>query len=254
MTKKNIAIIQARMESSRLPGKIMLPLSGKPLIAHVIERTKMIQGISNVILAVPSTETNNVLKEIADECKIGFFQGSEHNVLDRYFNAAINCNCNCVIQYVIRITGDNPFMDIQFASDTLKKAIEENADICSPEDLPLGTAIEVISMNSLKAAYEEASLPHQLEHVSPFIKENSDRFKIVKFKTNFKCEFENLRLTVDTGEDLKLAQIISQNLYNGAPYSTVDIVNFLKLNPDLVFINSEVLQRPMTHFAEVDVE
>ena len=246
MTKKAIAIIQARMESSRLPGKSSIPLSDKPLIAHVIERTKSIQGISNTILATPTTKANDVLKNIADEYKIDFFQGSENNVLDRYYQTAVNYNCN----YVLRITGDNPFTDSKLASDTLKKAIEENADLCSPEDLPLGTAIEVISMSSLKIAHEEANLPYQLEHVTPFIKENAKRFKIVRFSTNFKCNFKNLRLTIDTKEDLDFAQIISQNLYKGTPYSIVDIVNFLELNSKLLLINSEVEQRAMTHSAE----
>jgi spore coat polysaccharide biosynthesis protein SpsF len=240
------------MESTRLPGKSLIPLSDKPLIAHVIERTKLIQGISNTILAAPKTKANDVLKELADEYKIDFFQGSEANVLDRYYNAAVNYDCN----YVIRVTGDNPFMDVQFASDTLKKAVEENADICSPQDLPIGTAVEVISMTSLKTAYEEANLPYQLEHVSPFIKENKEnkentkRFKIVKFNTGFKCNFENLRLTIDTQEDLEFAQIISQNLYKGEPYPIIDIVNFLKSNSQLLSINSQVKQRPMTHSAE----
>jgi spore coat polysaccharide biosynthesis protein SpsF len=249
-TKKNIAIIQARMESTRLPGKSTIPLAGKPLIAHVIERTKLIQGISNTILATSATKANDVLKELADEYKIDFFQGSETNVLDRYYNSANNYDCN----YVMRITGDNPFMDIQYASDTLQKAIEEDADICSPQDLPLGVGVEIISMTSLKVAHKEANLPYQLEHVSPYIKENTDKFKIVKFSTGFECEFENLRLTIDTEEDLKFAQIISQNLYKGTPYPLIDIINFLKLNPQLLLINSQVKQRPMTHSAENDVK
>ena len=244
MTKKIIAIIQARMESSRLPGKILLPLADKPLIGHVIERTKSIQGISNTILAVPQTKINDALKKIAAEYEVDFFQGEETNVLDRYYNAAINYDCD----YVIRVTGDNPFLDVQFANDTVKRTLEENADICSPQDLPLGVGVEIISMTSLKAAYNEANLPHQLEHVSPFIKENPERFKIVKFNTDFKCDFENLRLTVDTQEDLEFAQIISQSLYKGTPYSIADIVNFLKLNRELLLINSQVKQRPMTHY------
>ena len=99
-TKKNIAIIQARMESTRLPGKSTIPLAGKPLIAHVIERTKLIQGISNTILATSATKANDVLKELADEYKIDFFQGSETNVLDRYYNAAKNYDCNYSAYYI----------------------------------------------------------------------------------------------------------------------------------------------------------
>ena len=247
MTKKAIAIIQARMESSRLPNKSLLSLSGKPIIAHVIERAKSIQGIST-ILAVPKTKPNDVLKKIADEYQIEFFQGSETNVLDRYYNAAINYDCD----YVMRITGDNPFTDVQFAAATLEMAVKENADICSPENLPLGTAVEVISMTSLKTAHQEADLPYQLEHVSPFIKENPQRFKIIKFNAGLKFSIENLRLTIDTPEDLEFAQIISQNLYKGAPYPVVDIINFLETNSQLLLINSQIKQRSMTHYEKTN--
>jgi spore coat polysaccharide biosynthesis protein SpsF len=199
---------------------------------------------------VPTTKENVILKELADEYKIDFSRGSVNNVLDRYYKAAINYDCD----YVIRVTGDNPFIDVQFASDTVKRTIEENADICAPKNLPLGIAVEIISMSSLDATYKEAKLPHQLEHVSPFIKENTERFKVIKFMTDFKCEFENLRLTIDAPEDLEFAQIISQNLYKGVPYPLGDIVNFLQLNPQLLLINSQIKQRPMTYFTEANVK
>ncbi len=242
---KAVAVIQARMESTRLPGKSLLNLAGKPLIEHVIERTAAIDGLSAVILAIPDTAENDVLEETAKKCRIDFFRGSPDDVLARYYLAALPHSCGCVV----RVTGDNPFTDTGYASISLRKSIEADADNFGLTGLPLGTGVEIISMRSLEAAYIEAAEPHQREHVSPYIKEHPERFRVLRKESGLDREASNLRLTVDTAVDFELAAALSEALYRGKPYPVKDILSYLKDHPGLVSINSSVEQRPMTHSA-----
>ena len=140
-----LVIIQARMESTRLPGKALLPLAGKPLICHVIERSLAISGITGVVLATGDTPENRVLLDLAGSMGIGFFAGSPDDVLDRYCRAAERFPGDPVI----RITGDNPFTDPDEASKTLKFYHDMNAEYAVAEGLPLGTGVEVVSRRAL---------------------------------------------------------------------------------------------------------
>ncbi len=237
------AIIQARMDSSRLPGKAMLPLKGKPMLYHVIERARAIHEAGIIVLATCPGDENASMIELADSMKIGTFVGSSENVLERYYMAAEKFGGD----YIIRITGDNPFTDPVYASVAAKIAEETKADLCSIKDLPLGVAVEIIKKEALEKAYTMSRMQHQLEHVSPYIKENPDMFKIVRHAVSLNNPFETLRLTVDTGEDYTLAKIIYDDLYKGFPIPLQSIIDFFIENPHLADINSGVHQRPMTH-------
>lgn len=243
------AIIQARMGSTRLPGKALAELSGKPLIAHVFERAQGINGLGKVILATSEGEKNLPLIKLALSMGLEIFAGSEQNVLERFWKASQKFPSD----YIVRITGDNPFTDVFFAEKAIELAFETDADLCSFNNLPLGTAVEVIKTKALQKTLLMANKAYHFEHVTPFIKEHPELFRIIRKQGVYDNPFELVRITVDTKEDLELARIICDALYKGTYFGINEIIAFLKTRPELLEINSAVEQRPMTS-AETDHE
>jgi len=239
---KATAIIQVRLKSSRLPGKALLPLGRKSVIYHVIERTKQIKNIENVIVAAGLGDDNSPLLDISKELNVDFYEGSENNVLDRFYKASLLHDSD----YYIRVTGDNPLTDFHSASDALTYAVNKKADHCYVSGIPIGTGIEIISRSALKTAYEKSTENNQLEHVTPYIKENPDQFIMEKFEVkdydNYDC-----RLTVDTDKDYEVMSLIYNELYTGTPISLSSAISFLKKNPEIRLINNDIEQRPMSH-------
>jgi len=240
---KAAAIIQVRLSSTRLSSKAMLELCGRPMIFHVIEHAKSIHGAGEVILATGSGKENLPLLDIASQCGIEFFAGSEDDVLERYYIASKEIDCD----YVIRITGDNPLTDHESASHALEFAYEHDADHCTTSGIPVGTGVEIIKKSALVKAYTEGKEPHHREHVTPYIKEHPELFKTVRYPSPLSNPYPELRLTVDTADDFKLIEILYNRLYQGKPVELFEVLNFIIKNPDLRLINSEVEQRPMTH-------
>lgn len=240
---KAAAVIQVRLNSTRLPSKALLELSGRPMIWHVIERAKAIAGASRIIVATGRGEENDPLEEIADECGADIFRGSESDVLERYWQAVTGIDCD----YVIRITGDNPLTDHISAGLALRHAYATGADHCTTSGIPLGTGVEVIKKSALHRALTEGFEPHHREHVTPYIKEHPEIFRIEKFISSLKNPFSDLRLTVDTSEDFELIERIYNALYKDSPIRLEEVIDLFVQNPELRLINSGVEQRPMTH-------
>ncbi len=236
------AIIQARMQSKRLPGKAMLKLAGKSILAHVIERAKLIEHVDRVVLATGVNPENQPLIDIALSMGIEAFAGSEQNVLERFFLASEEFGG----EYIVRITADNPFTDVEYASMIVDIALDSKFDLCALANLPLGTAVEVIKKEALNEAYKSASEPYHFEHVTPFIKEHPELFSIERPPVSIKKIRTNLRLTVDTKEDYKLAGILYDNLYKGSPFKLSDIMDYINKNPETAKINSDVKQKLAT--------
>jgi len=236
------------MQSTRLPGKVLKPLAGHPLIAHVINRSREITPVHRVVLAVPDDAENQPLLSLAKDMDIETFAGPNQNVLERYYQAAEKFGGD----YIVRITGDNPFTDPLYAGKTIKAAIENNAHRCTLDGLPLGTAVEVISFSALKRAFEESTMPYHFEHVSPYIKEHPEKFTIIHASSGFNAPFPSPRLTVDTPEDFALARVLYENLYHGKTFSLQSVITFLQQNPGYLDINSQVTQRLMTSWEDGD--
>ncbi len=237
------AVIQARMQSKRLPGKAMLELAGKPLLAHVIERTQMMDGVDTVVVATCIGEENVPIIELAQSMNTEVFVGSVDNVLERYYLAANEFGGD----FIVRVTGDNPFTDPDYASMAVEISLESGADLCSLNNLPLGTAVEVIKREALEVSYRSSDKSYHREHVTPYIKEHTEMFRIERPAVYLKNHFPNLRLTVDTPEDYKLAKILYDTLYNGKCFTIHEVLRYLEHNPELVYLNVGVKQRPMQH-------
>ena len=240
---KCAAIIQARVSSTRLPEKALKDLCGHTLISHVVERAKKIRKIDNIVLATGNKKENFPLIDIAESLGIGHFTGPEDDVLARYRNCANEIKCD----YIIRITGDNPFTDFESASNALEYAILENADHCYTAGIPVGTGVEIISRSALEMAYIKGLKPHHREHVTPYIKENHDIFCLTFYNSFLDNPFPDLRLTVDTDEDFALAELLYKALYKGHPIPLPEVIEYIKNNPEVININREIKQRPMTH-------
>jgi len=233
------AIIQARMQSSRLPGKVMLNLAGKPILYHVIERAKAIEHVDMVVVATSTDKENEPLLDLASSMGAGTFAGSLDNVLERYYMAAEQYGG----EYIVRITADNPFTDVEYASMVVDIALESGFDLCALSNLPLGTGVEVIKKEALDQAYRSANEPYHFEHVTPYIKEHTELFSIERTPVKIKRSDSKVRLTVDTKEDYELAGILYDNLYKDTHFPLSEVLGYIKLHPEILKINSEIKQR-----------
>lgn len=217
-------IIQARMGSSRLPGKVLKDIGNKKLLEHIMYRLSYLQSEAAVVIATSSLDKDDL---IADFCALhgwNCFRGSEENVLERYYF--------CARQYgfteIIRLTADNPFYDIEEIDkliDLFKKSDAQYAN--SLDVLPYGVGAEIFSFDALEKSYNEATLPHHFEHVNEYILENPEIFKTLYLPAvDEKC-FPQTRLTVDTEEDYKRACYIWENSSDEF-ISTMQAIKFAK--------------------------
>ncbi|HOP65271.1 MAG TPA: acylneuraminate cytidylyltransferase, partial [Spirochaetota bacterium] len=148
---------------------------------------------------------------------------------------------------IIRITGDNPLTDHVSASEALEYSLQNLPDHCSVAGIPVGTGVEIISRTALERAFRESSTPYHFEHVTPYIKEHPENFKIMQYVARLRNPFPELRLTVDTPEDFELMNKIYTALYRGAPLLLPNVIEFISDHPYLEHINRHIKQRPMTH-------
>ncbi len=237
------AIIQARMQSKRLPGKSMMPLAGRPLLAHVIERARRMENVSRVVVATCEGADNHRIIDFARTMGVDTYVGSEDNVLERYHFAAEKYGGDLIV----RVTGDNPFTDVEYGSMIIEIALESGSDLCAPVNLPLGTAVEVVRREILEEVYRKSDAPYHREHVTSYIKEHPEFYSLERPHVNIRSKYKDIRLTVDTAEDYKLAGIIYDNVYKGEPFPLQDILDFVEKNPDVLLINSNVEQRTLYH-------
>lgn len=242
-SKKTAAIIQARMGSTRLPGKVMKDLKGKPVLWHVIERVKQSKNIDQIIIATTTAKRDKIIFEKAKEWGVNAYQGSEEDVLARYYEAAKEYG----VDTVVRITSDCPLIDPQVIDEVIKFYITNNYDLVTnagPQmevrTYPRGLDTEVFSFVMLEKSYNNAKKEYQKEHVTPFIYEKSNNIFYYKNDENYSF----YRLTLDEKEDWIFIKKIYDNLYYGEHnFYLKDIINLLKTRPTLTKINNKVKQK-----------
>ena len=164
-----VCIVQARLTSSRLPGKVMYPLQGKPVLWHVLSRAKHIDGIDRVVLAAPDDTRSTVLAVVARSLGVETFYGSETDVLERYFYTALNNRA----KVIMRITADCPFIDPKICSEVL--SVLGDSDYASnvyPRTVLKGYDCEVFTFHALTRAHREAIAPYDREHVTSWMQKN----------------------------------------------------------------------------------
>ena len=244
--KKNkiSAIIQARMSSTRLHGKALMTICGKPVLQHIIERLRFSKLINQIILAVPDTKENDVLEKFALSNSVGCYKGSENEVLERVYLSAKENNCDVIAE----ITGDNPLIDPEIIDIAIEKHLETKADFsCThypSRFLPIGLDAGIISFKALEAAYKNAKDVYNREHVTSYFYENPNIFKIAGVDLPGYLKNPDLRLTLDTNEDLELITKIYAKLYKpGGIFKTKEILDLLKVKPELKKINAHIIQK-----------
>lgn len=234
---KNILIIsQARMTSTRLPGKIMMKIQGKPLLWYLVARLKLIKKANKIIITTASPATNQPIIDFAKEQNIDYYVGSEEDVLDRYYQAAKHFKGDVII----RITSDCPLIDPDLIDKGLELFLSGDYSYISnghPPTYPDGYDIEIFSFETLETAWKKAELPSEREHVTAFIWKHKKRFKIGNFEND--VDLSNYRLTVDTPEDFKLISIIIETFKdNWTEVRLKDVMELLNKRPKLVEINA----------------
>jgi len=242
--KKIICIIQARVNSSRLPGKILLNGCNKPLLIHLIERLKKSKFISNIIVATTNNELDNVISAICKQIQVGCFRGSEQDVLSRYFYCAKKFNG----QTIVRITSDCPLMDVNIVDKAIYTFLNSDADYVSnvhPPSEPDGFNVEVFSFEALRKSHYYSKTNYAREHVTPYMWNNPKIFKLINFSyLNRKKKYhDKIRLGLDYIEDYCLIFHIYQFLYKGNKFFKIrDILNFLNKKKELLMINKKYIK------------
>lgn len=205
-------IIQARMGSKRLPGKVMMDIAGKPMLERVIERCKQIKRADLVVCTFPAQLESKPMLDLASRLDVTCYYGPEDNVLARYHYAASRIGA----EVIVRITADCPLIDPEVCDKVIALRASEHADYasnCWPRSFPKGLDCEVFTFNALRNAYLKAKEPYDLEHVTPYIiKHQSNRVNLASGKFNV----SEVNWSVDTLEDLERVRAIYENMEKAA--------------------------------------
>ena len=254
--KKIAAIIQARMGSSRLPGKVLMDICGEPMLAWVVKRTRFAKLIDEIIVATTEEKIDDPIEKFCQANKIACFRGSSADVLDRYYQAAKIYQADVIV----RLTADCPLIDPELIDNTIAAFLSSNVDFVAnrlpppyQRSYPIGLDVEVVSMAALERAWKESTALYEREHVFPFIYEKKGRFKIVILDND--VDYGEHRWTVDTQEDLNFIQAVANKLNCRMNFSWKEIIALLDKYPDLKQINAEVRHKSFTDVdARVEVK
>ena len=244
--KKIIAIVQARTDSSRFPKKILEKINGQEIIKIIFKRLKKSKKIDKIILATTKKKSDDFLSKIISKMGIAVYRGSENNVLSRYYNV----NKIHKADYIVRITGDCPFVDAKIVDLIIDQTIKSKADYCSnviKYTLPDGFDVEVFSKQTLKFAFNNAKNNFDKEHVTPLMLK-SNKLKKVNYEISPKNT--NYRLCLDQHEDFQLIKKIFMNFKPDIYFGYKKLLNFLKKNKKISKINSHILQNEGSYISK----
>ena len=229
-------IIQARMGSSRLPGKALMKSdSGKPLLYYVINQLRYCSKVKNLVIATTTNQEDDEIEKFADNNSVNVFRGSEKDVLDRYFQCAKKYSFSTIV----RITSDCPLIDPQIVDKVIERFFSGDYDYATNtliRTFPIGTDVEVFSFSVLETAWKNAQLPSEREHVTPYLR-NKGNFKTINVEND--TNISNLRLTVDRIEDFELIKEILNNISTN-PIHLEDILELFSRKPELIEINKYI--------------
>lgn len=236
---KTIVIIQARMGSSRLPGKILKPLGDADVLTYVTSRCQQIQGVSDVIVATSVLPQDDAVEKWCAENGVICFRGSEEDVLDRY----VQCAKQYKPDYVMRVTSDCPFVDYEMASAIVALMERERVDIIDlAGKLPRGLAVELISYEALLSIHEKGQEPRHREHVTYYAYEYCEQFQRVVYDAPVNRLHPELRITLDTEEDYALCQAVATH-FDNLLVSSANVIHYLLEHPEVAKLNAHIEQK-----------
>jgi spore coat polysaccharide biosynthesis protein SpsF len=257
MKPRIIAIIQARMASSRLPGKVLLDIAGRPMLAHVVLRTRQAKTVDQVVVATTIEADDDPVAVYCARQGYLCYRGSQHDVLDRYYQAARIFGA----EVVVRITADCPLIDPTVIDKTVlaflgqEPKAEAFPDVTDADGFPydfaanrlpppwgrtypIGLDTEVCTFSALERAWKEADQPYQREHVMPYLYEQQGRFRVRM--VNHEVDYGDLRWTVDTAEDLKLVRKLFAHFPGREDFSWLEVLEVFEREANLRQINAQV--------------
>ena len=231
-------IIQARMGSTRLPGKVMLNVEDqKPVLYFVIKQLQECKLIDKIIVATTTNEEDNQIANYSKNMGIDFFRGSSENVLDRHYQCAKEYS----VSTIVRIPSDKPLIDPEIVDYLVtifkKKSYDYVTNFLPNPTFPSGTEVEVFSMNGLERVWKKAKLPSEREHVTSYFSNHEDEFKITHIENSE--NLSHLRWAVDRIEDLDLVRLIVSKIKK-RPILMKDVVELFNKEPELSKINKNV--------------
>ncbi|MFD2671963.1 cytidylyltransferase domain-containing protein [Marinicrinis sediminis] len=236
-----LIIIQARMGSSRLPGKVLKSLGQTSILDHVVQRCRQINGDA-VILATSVLPADDAISSWCQMNQVACFRGSEEDVLSRYAACAELYQPN----WVIRVTADCPFLDVQLANKMMGVLAHTDADLISLDrDLPRGLAVEVMRYSALLAVHERGTEARHREHVTYYAYEHPEQFKLAYVHVPDVLHHPHLRMTVDTVEDYQLCQTLAQHIPDIVQVPSAQIVQYLLEHPEVARLNAHIQQKPV---------
>lgn len=247
--RRVVAIIQARMASSRLPGKVLADLGGRPVLEWVVRRASRTAGIEQVVVATSARPEDDAVAAFCEEKGIDCTRGSLQDVLDRYYQAAEAYEADVVL----RLTGDCPLIDPGLLDELIETFLEAEPPLDfaanrlpTERTIPIGLDAEICSFSALEVAWREAREAHQREHVMPFFYEHPDRFRILHIRQE--QDYGHHRWTVDTPEDLELLRRVAAEFKDDG-FSWKEVLALFEARPELAEINAGV-----EHKGQLDVD
>jgi glutamate-1-semialdehyde 2,1-aminomutase len=235
---KTIAILQARMGSTRFPAKVMQIICGTPMIGLMLKRLANARLVDQIVLATSKAPENEPLAMYVRELGYSVFLGSENDVLDRYYQAAKEMKADLVV----RVTGDCPLIDSSLVDEVIAKFLDSDVDYASnntPPTFPDGLDCEVFTFKALETAWSQTIAPRDREHVTPFIREYG-RFSQVNitYKTDYSAE----RWTVDEPEDFEVVQKVFEHFRPSCEFSWLDVLSLSKKHPEWFMANRHIVR------------
>lgn len=236
------AIIQARMGSTRLPGKVLKKIKDKTLLEILVERLKHSEKIDRIVIATSDNPKDKAIVKLAKKINCPCFIGDEEDVLDRFYKTAEKFRA----EIIVRVSGDCPFHDPKLVDEIIifylkNKDKFDYVSNVNPPTFPDGFDLWVFPFRTLKRAWQEAKLKSEREHVCPYIWKNKNLFRIGHFES--KKDYSGLRLTVDDIADFKFLKKIYESIQQkGKMFHLEDILYFLDKNPDLLKFQSKKLR------------
>lgn len=242
---KTVAIIQARLGSTRLPGKVLLPLARHPMVWHVVQRVRRVPEVEQVVVATSTLSSDQPLVDYLHRHSVDVFRGPEEDVLTRYFEAAQEYGAEAIM----RVTSDCPLFSPRVASLVAQQFLNAEGAYSYVSNtlertFPRGLDLEIFSSTALTRAFRQATHPYEREHVTPFIWQHPQDFRLGQVRSL--PDRSRLRWTVDESLDLALVRRIFDSLYAGNPeFEYEDVLRLLNENPSWSSMNRHVLQKQL---------
>ena len=240
---RTVATIEARMKSTRLPGKVMRPILGFPMLRQMIERLRGCDVLDDIVIATTEDPSCDVIEALALSMGVGCYRGSEEDVLGRVLRTAENAKADVIV----KLTGDCPLLDPAIVKQVVNAFRSSGVDYCTNtmvEPYPRGMDVEVFPLSVLRETDPLASSPPEREHASLYIYRHPQRFSLLNVEYDGPKGANGLRLTVDTAEDFALVSAVFEALQSRDPFfSLADIWAFLSEHPEIRDLNAHVKQK-----------